>query len=1147
MSITEMYPNSCDLAAASMDCMSDAAFWIRRDATFAFVNKAACQGLGYTAEELLAMSVRDVDRSLSDAAWQRHWEGLRVSGTLRFRSWHHRKSGDSFPVEITANLLTNQAGEFNLVIARDISEQQRLEESLSLSEARFRTMFEYLPDAAYLNSVDDHIVDANPAACRMLGYSVDELRTMHLRDIIAPEELLKRGKASQPIARSQSEKGGIITSVDVRRDGSRIPVEVNTRLFESREGLLYITVVRDISERVAMQQALEREMERAQQYLDVAAVIMIVLDREGRLTLVNRRGLELLEYQRDELIGASWFDTCLPERLRNEVKHVFQQVFAGTEPLFENYENPVLTRSGAERLVHWRNVVLWDEEGTPIAILSAGEDVTERRQAENALRQAYDQIERKVEERTAALSKANERLRQEIKQRRQALEALEESKEWLHLALQGADLGIWDWRAQGDGQVSMEHHWPASFGCDTDYVEFGFFDEIERIRPSDMSRVIRAFNNHLQGITPYIHVQYRARTRSGEWRWIFDRGQVLTRDTNGRPLRAAGTHLDTTDIMEADQEIRFSRTLSESIKRLSVNAVLTAACSEMARILDLPYAGVISSSQEHSHTFHFEAEANNADNPWGISIDTERQIDEDGEPIAPLIDEATILVEQGSPLGEMSEPTAPVVVEDMLSLAWPPSLKAALRQRGAASLVILPLWLTDEPRRFMLLGAPDTACFSEKIQQRAWRLSPQAVDGLRRAQAAISRQRLVAAIDQVSEAVVVTDRDGKILYANPAFQKSIPPPSGRVVGSRLRLYIRSDEDLEQFDRAWRTVLSGAAWKGRFLALPGNESAWIGDATISPISQHPGGASPVFVAILRDITRELRLEEQYRQAQKMEAIGQLAAGIAHEINTPTQYISSNVHFLQKSWEKVQAALQVLELLLTGVQSHNVPEELIEQTEKVLRDSRLDYLSEEIPTAIAETIEGVERVTGIVNAMREFSHPASEMPTPTDINRAIRSTVTVARHEWKYVAQVDLDLDPDLPLVPCLPGEFNQVILNLVVNAAHAIASAAQEDEGQTKSGTIRISTRRSGDWAEIRVKDNGSGIEEKHRSRIFEPFFTTKQVGSGTGQGLAMAHNIITTKHSGSITFETETGKGTEFIIHLPLSNLQEPEELLRYE
>jgi signal transduction histidine kinase len=273
--------------------------------------------------------------------------------------------------------------------------------------------------------------------------------------------------------------------------------------------------------------------------------------------------------------------------------------------------------------------------------------------------------------------------------------------------------------------------------------------------------------------------------------------------------------------------------------------------------------------------------------------------------------------------------------------------------------------------------------------------------------------------------------------------------------------------------------------------------------------------------------------QSRQAHKLEAIGLLAAGIAHEINTPTQYVGDNTRFLQESFQNIFQVLKSHESLLQAARKHGLPAELIRNAEETLKAGDLEYLFEQIPAAIKETLEGVDRVTKIVRAMKEFSHPGGKDKAAADLNKAIETTVTVARNEWKYVADLKLDLDPGLPPIPCFIGEFNQAILNLLVNAAHAVGDVARQKPGA--KGLITVTTRRDGDHIEVRVSDTGAGIPEAIRPRIFEPFFTTKEVGKGTGQGLTIVYSCIVKRHGGSVEFETEPGKGTTFILRLPIS------------
>lgn len=295
-----------------------------------------------------------------------------------------------------------------------------------------------------------------------------------------------------------------------------------------------------------------------------------------------------------------------------------------------------------------------------------------------------------------------------------------------------------------------------------------------------------------------------------------------------------------------------------------------------------------------------------------------------------------------------------------------------------------------------------------------------------------------------------------------------------------------------------------------------------------------GRKTGFRGIARDISERKSIEAQQRHAQKLESIGQLAAGIAHEINTPIQYTTDNTRFLQDSFAEIETILKNYGRLLESIKAGLPTEDVVREIERIISEIDLDYLKEEIPKAIEQSLEGLDNVAKIVSAMKQFSHPGTDEKVFTDINKAIQSTITISRNEWKYVADVTSDLDPDLPLIPCLRGEFNQVILNIIINAAHAIGDTPGVKSGG--KGSIGITTRRQGEWAEIRISDTGKGIPKEIRDRIFDPFFTTKEVGKGSGQGLAISHSVIVNKHGGSIGFETEMDHGTTMIIRLPIGD-----------
>jgi len=271
---------------------------------------------------------------------------------------------------------------------------------------------------------------------------------------------------------------------------------------------------------------------------------------------------------------------------------------------------------------------------------------------------------------------------------------------------------------------------------------------------------------------------------------------------------------------------------------------------------------------------------------------------------------------------------------------------------------------------------------------------------------------------------------------------------------------------------------------------------------------------------RDVLIELE------QSRKMESIGRLAAGIAHEINTPIQFLGNNLEFIKRSYHQIHRLLDAHESVLT-----DLPEEKAQALGAMASEMNLNYLREEVPQAISESLEGIQRVTKIVRAMKEFSHPGGTEKVPVDVNECLVTTSTVARNEWKHLADLVLDLDPALPFIQGLPAELNQVFLNLIVNAADAIGEKPPADSGK---GVITLSTRRQAQGVEIRIADNGVGIDEQVQKKIFDPFFTTKRVGKGTGQGLTVCYQVVVNRHGGTIHCQSVAGAGTTFILRLPL-------------
>ncbi|MFN8587349.1 MAG: ATP-binding protein [Candidatus Eisenbacteria bacterium] len=285
-----------------------------------------------------------------------------------------------------------------------------------------------------------------------------------------------------------------------------------------------------------------------------------------------------------------------------------------------------------------------------------------------------------------------------------------------------------------------------------------------------------------------------------------------------------------------------------------------------------------------------------------------------------------------------------------------------------------------------------------------------------------------------------------------------------------------------------------------------------------------------VVALQDITERQHLEVQLRLAQKLEAVGQLASGIAHEINTPTQFVSDNLQFLSESFATLRGLLDEYRKALRALEGTPEGAELSRRLAAAEAEADLAMIEDNVGAAFADAGEGVTRIKVIVNAMREFAHPAKRHKSPCDVNHQLATTLTIARNEYKYVADVEQEFG-ELPPVLAFANDLNQVFLNLLVNAAHAIEDAVRHTR---RRGVIRLRTSAAGGRVRIEISDTGSGIPEAVRDRIFEPFFTTKEVGRGSGQGLAIARAIVVERHGGTLTFESEVGRGTTFVIELPV-------------
>ena len=406
-----------------------------------------------------------------------------------------------------------------------------------------------------------------------------------------------------------------------------------------------------------------------------------------------------------------------------------------------------------------------------------------------------------------------------------------------------------------------------------------------------------------------------------------------------------------------------------------------------------------------------------------------------------------------------------------------------------------------------------------------------------------SEKRIRTLVDTMSDGIITIDLAGIVRSANPAVLVQFGYELTEIIGQKVNVLMPEefarDHDTYISNHLQTKVPKAIGTQREVTGRRKDGSTFLLELSVSEMVVH---GEQTFTGHVRDITmrknaeagraeleRALSRERELSQAQKLEALGTLAGGIAHEINTPVQFVSDNTRFLKSAFVDLSAVLEKHRNLLQAATADNVLDDAVAEASAAVEAADMVSLAEDIPAAIHQSLEGLEQIAEIVKAIKEFSFPNTDEKNPADLNRAITTTITVCRNQWKYAAELETDLDTTLPLVPCLLGEFNQVVLNLIVNAAHAI-----EDSGNESKGRITVSTRRIEGWAEICIGDTGTGIPKEIHDKIFEPFFTTKEPGRGTGQGLAISRTIITKKHGGTFTFRSKVGEGTEFIIRLPL-------------
>jgi PAS domain S-box-containing protein len=1024
--------------------------WVfhRETLRFLAVNEAATAKYGYSREEFLSMTAKDIRPAQEVPALLEHVETMRQTPVGPEGDWiHQAKDGRTFEVEIFRRPIGFRGEPAELIVAVDIRKRRRAQENLSLRYSVTRILGECATDCVpqvlallgrslrftlaelwLVNSkysaisraacwLNPNLVRPNPAgtepACDsqlvvpnfslpgmkwITDFSEHPLTSSRSADLVG---IGVRGAIGIPV-RSQTSTLGILLLFG---DTSKTPSADTLELISDLGLQLGLRLERER----ATAQAKRTELE-FRSLFDDCPVPYHEIDSLGNVARVNRAECEILGKAADEIIGRPVWELVSPserESSRTSIQRTLRS--AQTEPL---YERRYRGADGGERVFEVHERVLANDSGGADGIRTAMLDVS-----------GIGRAQEKIAFQAGVLDRVNE-------------------------AIIACDLRC---RIQ---------YWNKT-------AELLFGWTAEEALGRDLSEIV---------------VSDTAPWKNGllEWNWELHTSachELICQLRDGRQaiIEAAISSLQDS-LGKVDGAVMIYRDVTE---RRNIEACLKAS-EERFRI-----------ALENSADLVFETDLLTGDIRvfHGVAIRHRHFLEH-----------------------------RPRTLAELAALIHPDDRPRVERQRREHTLrseaystefrIVLP---NGEVRHLSVRGGPMR---DPSGVPRKWVGAIQDVTEVKAAERADAAR--AAIVESLEAAVVSLDLDGNIITWNPGAERMYGYPGGEMIGRSVMSLI--PDELKSREQK----ILAASRRGK--CIRHMESVRITKAgskidialTTSPIRDSAGTIIGM-ARVTTDITERKRLQQQLAQTQKLESIGRLASGIAHEINTPIQYIGDNAKFLQESFQDLIRCID---------------------GSAGAADVDLEYLRDEIPSSIQQLSEGVNRVAQIVKAMKEFSHPGQVDKAPADLNRAIESTALVSRNEWKYVADLTVDLDPNLPAVPLILGEFNQVLLNLIVNAAHSIETKVN---GTGQKGTIIIKTRRQAEGVEIRVSDSGTGIPKSVQPKIFDPFFTTKGIGKGTGQGLSIAHSVIVQKHRGVIRFETEEGVGTTFIIQLPVEG-KNPDE-----
>ena len=973
-----------------------------------------------------------------------------------FFEWTHKKfSGEEFFATVTLTRMIYRGQPLLQATVRDITERKRAEAALRESEEKFRGFFQGAAEGILVSNCETQkFVYANPAVCRMLGYTEEELVHLGVSDIHPQQDL--EMVVTVFMAQSRGERTLAPAIPCLCKDGTTLYADIKANRLVVGGKDCIVGFFTDITERQRAEEKVHESDELVRLLLDSIPEAVYGIDMQGNCTFCNPSCLRLIGYQEAaDLHGKNMHNLIHHTRqdgTPNPVEecHIFEAFRRGHGT---HIDDEVLWRRDGSNFpaeywslpIHRHGIVI----GTVVTFV----DITERKRAEEELRLTQFSMEHAAEsifwmEPQGRIVYVNEA----------ACRTLERSREEL-LSLSIPDIdpnfsprdwgGVWE-KVKALGSLTLETCHQTKRG---------------RVFPVEVTSNYIEFRGKEYTCAFAHDITERKRAEADILRYAQDQetAKVAQEEDSAKLV-----HLVEELAHERDLLGTLMDNVPDAIYFKDSQSRFTRINTSQARLLGVADSRAALGKTDFDFFPPEDAQAYYA---------AEQKIIESGEPVI-----------------------------------------GALERHSDASGKFQWFSNTEVPIKDAQGRVTGIVGVARDVTE--WKSTLEAFRE--------SEERYRELFENASDLVYTFDLEGRITSLNRVAVQTLGYSLEEAVQMNLRQLL-TPQHWPRIEQLLAHLLGGDSPSNLELEITAKDGRAVRLEVKTGLIYKDG--KPVGLqGIGRDITGREVAEMELLHAQKLEAVGRLASGIAHEINTPIQFVGDNTRFLQDSFGCLQGLLNKYQEFLSTAASGTLRPDFLAEVRRAEEEADSAYLREEIPKALTQTLEGITRVSSIVRAMKDFAHPESKEMAAADLNKALLSTLTVARNELKYVSDVETDFG-DLPLVVCNVGDLNQVFLNLLVNAAHAISDVVK---GTGAKGKIRVRTVLEGKTVLITISDTGGGIPEAIRARIYDPFFTTKEVGRGTGQGLAIARSLVVNRHKGSLTFESEVGKGTTFYIRLPL-------------